>query len=614
MKITEVSISWKICRHPTTPIDDNIILMVDPRGKDIERAIHITQDKNELPEWILQPKANNLKFIYNSPLQKIECMYYSANKVFKCSKIKYANVSKLYSCLNNIFNIMRTEPIEIVSTKYKATEVIYIEKPWIKEIFAEIVTNDPRVSQVAALCEQISTIKERRLFLMAIDVNNCIVRVSLTASDKDKGILVMISKVEDINIFQTVLSILKEIFEIYNNSYKELRDVYKSTFKEIIISKSENKVISGIKMLRQEVPLLFISNYTRECPVLPIIISEKEAKQRENVIYYYGRYYTAPDGYYVGLKKNRLKNNNLFPCLITCYLSNHMEKPGSETYNYYKDTVNKEKKASKIKDIPKFLIDHDKNNYIRIKSNSFTSALEVATEKKIDIDNLPWYPQLVKQELWNETDDNIMKIIKSDYKGSLTFRYFEELLQVSIHVIVIQNGQYQEIIPDHIKPYIWDYPYDSHVVIFENTKSIYGNTHFWYDVLAVSLRGSRQSTKILPTSDPLVSSIIFQKFNISLRPPEHESNLIGQFIDDQGKCRIIVLSDGSQQMTLTRPLLTDVIDKPVCFYESNANKLNKAKEQMGISILDLNKQSNKVIKFFPNNESFKYWINGYHEQ
>ena len=56
-------------------------------------------------------------------------------------------------------------------------------------------------------------------------------------------------------------------------------------------------------------------------------------------ILYYGRYYTSPPGYFVGLKGDRLSNKDTYKYLVMCYRTNHLERTNSITYKYVYDKV-----------------------------------------------------------------------------------------------------------------------------------------------------------------------------------------------------------------------------------------------------------------------------------
>ena len=136
--------------------------------------------------------------------------------------------------------------------------------------------------------------------------------------------------------------------------------------------------------------------YTRECPILPVMVPSDMAFTLKDAIFYpkedakYGRYYVAPKGYFVGLKQNRLRNKHMFPYLVTCYMSNHMKRPNSDTYNYYinnADTIRPKRNYMENRMIPRSLIGMDQW-YTRVGAGihpgSFITALEKATCTVVD--------------------------------------------------------------------------------------------------------------------------------------------------------------------------------------------------------------------------------------
>ena len=81
-----------------------------------------------------------------------------------------------------------------------------------------------------------------------------------------------------------------------------------------------------------------------------------------------------------------------------------------------------------------------------------------------------------------------------------------------------------------------------------------------------------------------------------------------QLIDNWGKCREITMYDGSKIQTFTRPLTVAVTPDPTCFFDSHIRKMNKIKFEMNVELIDLSKRSTTKIIYFPNDESFWYWM------
>lgn len=606
--LTEVSIAFTVTEPIEVSLWDQILFLVDTRKENVTRII---RKEDNIPEWVVTPKENILKFIYDFKIQYVECMYNQQKELLILYKIKYDNFEVIKNdYLIQLFSVLNINNPVIQDIRFKAYGELQINKPFNKVILADIITTNPSFNSIMALQEKVLTIRKNRLFSIAFnaDLQPNYVRITLTVKDK---IIVTISKLTDKKVVNVVMKTLSDLMDTYNNDYEELYKLYSYFLSEDdTIYCTNTEQYSAIKYLRDQVPELFINNYTRECPILPIILNENEAKllkDKKCIIMYpqegqYSRHYTAPDGFYVGLKKNRLKNSDIFPYIVTCYVSDHMIRKSSATYKYYINDNEKHRYRSN-KPIPRSLIGTNSNySRSRIQNDTFISALEVALNINIDINNLPWCPQLVKQELWDLSDDDIMKTIKSELNtGSCTFRYFEELLAVSIHVIPINNGKITSIIPRHQDQYIWKESYEKHIVIFENTKNIYGKMICTYDIL---LKNNNQT--VFTSNESIIETILSQKYAQSILPIENGQAKY-QLIDESGKCREIVTIDGEKISIYSRPLSVKELPKPECFIEVHCQKMNIAKEQMRVKTTDLTKQSTHNIRYFPNNESFQYW-------
>ena len=714
--LTEVSVSVKLSQEPDTPVNDAIPFMVDTRKPNkLERVLprQNSEDSEVIPDWIIRPKANCLRFIFakdegNEIYQDVECTY-NPTSVLTFHGIKYnkllanAKAKAHTECvflseydsdygsgyINKILKILDTTALDNSRiTRYKGMAKMYISVPFDKDILADVIMNDYRLSNMMALCEKTSTMGNRRLFSVAIslthnlenekqtehtsgyqsDNTSSYARVALAekcihddinsdAFSKNAAlenrqsteIIAMISKLPNEESLTYVAMSIKHAFDLYEIAYNDINygnEEYVADNEGSFASKSS--IAEGIKQLRKELPELFVNNYTRECPILPIMVSEEETRilrsQGFSVILYpkevsskYSRYYTAPDGYYVGLKRNRLSNRNLFPCLVTCYILDHMKREGSETYKYYNgvstdDMLHKHK----LRPVPKAIAllysnNHSDTSYYRKKAVSFISALEQATGSEIvfgehsvsisEYSNLPLYPQVTRQEMWDKSDTEIMNIIIncSCYGyGSSVYRYFEEMLKVSIHVVVIRDGTFEPLIPKHKGVYIWDAPYMEHVVIFETFKTTYGKTSCSYEYLVKISRpnsGNRNANRKnvehhkFHSEDSMIRSILLQKYSKSQKPTLSVGvDAKEQLIDNFGKCREITMYDGSKIQTFTRPLTIAVTPDPTCFFDSHIRKMNKIKLEMGVELTDLSKRSTTKIIYFPNDESLWYWM------
>lgn len=109
LKITEVSLSFDVCKAPKLPISDVIPFAVDTRKTETERVVSAGTDVDNLPDWIVNCKRGYLRFTYASELQNIECTFKDSRSVLTFHGIKYSNIDALSSCFGDIFDILETK-------------------------------------------------------------------------------------------------------------------------------------------------------------------------------------------------------------------------------------------------------------------------------------------------------------------------------------------------------------------------------------------------------------------------------------------------------------------------------------------------------------------------
>jgi hypothetical protein len=568
VKVTEASIAFKVSKKPKVPINKHVPFLVNSTGERV-----VWRNADTIPEWMFTIKPDIIRFVYRLECQDIPCLFTDNNSMLILQNIRYQNLEDVRNEVSNLLELLEVEQTENAICTYKAVATYSMHKEWDKDAIADIITNDSKVFDVMAISEKLCTLGERRLFpISVLTKDDTIVKVNL--KPEFTGVVISMSRLSSVEMADEVYGYIRFMLGLYSTE---------------IPAYMTPRRLRGIKFLRNELPELFIHNYTRECPILPIMVSEEEAKQLQHVIFYpkegpLSRYYTAEAGYYVGLKKNRLSNNDMFPYLVTCYLQDHMARKNSDTYTYYVGTEEQVKKTV-ARPIPKSM----GRDYKRIKATSFVDALETALNTIIDTS---WEcPQVVKQEMYDVHDDEIVASIRNKTCDSRTYRYFEELLKISIHVV------------DHVpKAYIWELPYERHVIVFENVKKTYGMTRWYYDVLI----RNRDGAMVLESNDPMVTSIVEQKRSLSIPPPIIDGAIL-QFLDSMGRCTMVVMEDGDEVNTLSRPLTVPVVKDDYCFFHHHVMKLNIIRKQLGIQTVDHYKQSAGNILYFPNDESFTYW-------
>ena len=665
MKITEITVLCKLKKHPTIPINKRCIFAVFEDG---ERAIAKSEINTinkqkclsltkgvcaQIPYWVFESKVVP-KFLYDisksdnilpNAKVEIECTYYKKTMTLKCTGIRDIFVEMFENASEEMFQMLGTSWTEY-RVLYKVSLEIKTKRKWDCNIMAEVITNCNKVSRHVSINEVSNTIGNKRMFPVIINIGSEIVKGVIMSDVNPRkaapslfgGVCkVKLAKLSDPEDAEKVFSGLKEVFSIYEEMYDKIRESFKP-HKEGVLYKDEDEdedkdedkekiVLEGISALRAAVPELFVSNYTRECPRLPILISEIVAKniiaEGGMAIQYPkedGQWYTAPEGLFVGLKNNRLSNNIEYPYLVTCYVSDHMKREKSKTYEYYTDI--QKTYQSKKRPLPR-MISMINSDYCRIKLGcDIIEVLELALDTKIDRYNLPQVPQLVKQELWDVDDKKIMEAISQTsaqgrcghggfLSGSLTFRYFEELLKVSIHVIVINEGVFEPLIPRHEGEYIWSPPYDKNIVLFENNKTTYREGDNFYEILmkreksAPSLR--KDMCKVFESDNEIVEYIVSQKKEDSVSVQEVSDDALEQVIDIEGKCRIVKTPQGDIEV-LTRPLCLPVTEGKNCFFHSYTKKMNEVLEKLGLCTKDSRKTSTEHIKYFSNERSFQEWL------
>ncbi len=598
VKVTEVSLSFRVTRPPTTRVLGCMPYFVNTMGDDVERVVPASPTGPD-PLWIDDPHPGMVRFVYSADdVPDVECSYVERTSMLTFHGIRYKHVEQFNEHVTEVLRVLDTESSGLPVTKYKAVAMFRMRTDWDPDAMADIITNDPEMAQVMALCERTSTIGARRLFSAVLLVTghsgDAYCRAAITY--RENNVLAMMSKLQDEDSSLLAAAVLKRLFELY-----EVR----VGLPEQVVDDYKHEV-TGIEALREKLPELFVHNYTRECPVLPVMLSFSEAerqRQTKRVILYpsegkFARYYTAPEGHFVGLKRNRLENRDRFPCLVTCYLQDHMMRRGSETHRYYNEIAANFSVSGKRRPLPKSIQDP---NYRRNKAPSFLNAVEGATGAKLE--SFRWLPQLVKQEMWDWSDDDIMSKVASDNpEGSLVYRYFEEVIGVSIHVVVIRDGNFESLVPRHKGSYVWEPPYSMHIVVFETHRTTYKEKFISYDYL------TKDSNTLFDENDPVVRYLIAQKRAISVPLPviENFDSVFEQTIDRNGKCASVTMHDGSILRTYTRPLAIPVTLDPVCFVDSHMRKMNDARREMGLAQIDMCKRSNTEVLYFPNDKSFRH--------
>jgi hypothetical protein len=360
----------------------------------------------------------------------------------------------------------------------------------------------------------------------------------------------------------------------------------------------------------------------------------------------YSRWYSSPrDDLYVGLKLNRLVNKQVFTHIVVCYTSNHMDNPTRETYKYYHGLepgfITKAPKDIKtLKPLPlgrkgpiprTMEVELGVTGYSRLGvGGKFIQCVEEATQVYIkDIKkDAKKYMAVVKQEFWElgNNEEEIHSLIfdvgdttrsiginggKSadkgdsrsipDVDGTSSYRLFEEMYECNIIVVEVGNDErYKVSIPRHKDYYIWETckNYDEYVVILKNIRKLYHEIFTTYELICER----ETNTKIFPFSDPLITKLVAIKSMQTIHGTEKPKNVIGQYINEFGKCVLVKTKNGKLKECNMRPLNMPIMDVEKGILEQHMDSMVKltGKERIWVT-------STPDYIYFPDEDSFRIW-------
>lgn len=282
---------------------------------------------------------------------------------------------------------------------------------------------------------------------------------------------------------------------------------------ELLEGQMGQSQLTGLPSLRAVNPKMFVANYTRECQILPVIYKGELGEKSEQQGFFYSglklvleyprgsnHWYTSPEGFFPGLKKNRLPNAEAYPYIVKCFKRDHMTMSTKPAYRYY-----------------------NKGLLPVQKTTSFESILSSLGLKKSRV-----HKEVLLQENYHSNIDCI-----NMSRGDTSYRYFEELYNINIVVVESIKESLYPIIPDCPHPYFWSLN-DSRktIIVIKRVKKHYNKIVEDYS---------------FGSGDAVVS----RKASLSVR--EDSPICDGQFVDFYGKRRLILV-DGSWKESVGAPL------------------------------------------------------------
>jgi hypothetical protein len=536
----------------------------------------------KLPEWILEEARYDKDSVY----AKLHGILIRISR--SCISFKFDRSMDLASLLSEIENILDTEVFSIRKSRFITISEVHLSKPWKVHIMADIITNNDEVNQVISIQENSKLLSEKRYI-----TSLCMLCKFAILDDDDKTRIRIFSPV-CLSDTRVVLLIVATLFSIYDEEYDRLDKIYSALIGIDIIKPRSS--YSTMRVLRDQEPDLFVNNYTRECPILPIIVDESEARP---CILYHGRWYTAPEGYYVGLKMNRLFNRDKYKYLVTCYKTNHMLRESSITYRYTYGTGEdrtRPRKANSRK--------IDSSNYYVAHSKSFLNCIEMVLGKKSRV--ITEYGACCRQDLWFMDTHQILRNIANGNVNSSYYRYYEELYRCNIMVISISGGDYNVHIPRHKEKYIWNRHISERcILVIEVPSPIHIKEESTYELI----------TEVFDLRDNnICSRFLRRKTSLTVRGVEPRwEEIVEQYVNHLGKCVMVRYDDGIEERCHYRPLPVAEYEPHMSVIKSHFEYINKVRSRENMSSLAWN-ESNSKCTFFPGIESLMMWKNDIHQQ
>jgi hypothetical protein len=592
----------------------------------IRRRISTSVEKN-IPKRYVEfiPKPMDKEGVIMAQWNRKDFKVYHDKFIFNCNGYELDNVNRYANEVISAFNMTGTI-IFMYKSNTKASLTAEIGD-WNATVFEDLIINDDAFSRIISITngvldedvdEEILHKNRSLVIYIAYPRVRCVFRYS-------KSILkisVASLSIDDTAIVISV-AVIWRLLKKYRKNFADIYERYSLNVQNNPIPKPKIRPGSKIDELRKRLPELFANNYTRECHNLPVMLDTEEEteeyrKMGRLVIKYplhgkYSRWYTSPsDDLHVGLKINRLSNKHQFRHIITCYSSNHYENPNRETYIYYRGNSSTRKGTEanlitlRILDSGRrgplpiaMTMEYDIQGYTRFGTggpfiNCIAHALGIKPKKfprLVRKEMKDGLLNVVRQEMWDKTDEEIFAGINDNVDGTKYYRLFEEIYDCNILLAEIgHRGKYTISIPSCKGKYIWEPRKGKYIIVMKNGKKLYEDYLISYELIA------KGDEMVFDEKDPLVSGIISFKLANTIRSDVDEDDVRAQYITEHGKCNIVTTKNGMMKCN-SRPLFKPLIKKDVVRKESAVyNYLG-----------NIPLSSTAKYLYFPNNTSFVDW-------
>lgn len=530
-------------------------------------VLGVTYNKNLFQDVVLSPEIPYVSLQINTGYM-VRTLYKHAPKIDKGSRIPILTFivnDVKYFIVNNSLVItidhlgtdesqlidkfveltkVTVDTSDVIRTQYALTYTIHGNICWIPSVYAYIINLDPTLRNLLCYTEILRPISIKSKQLLYVNVNDTYMTAFIRS--KYNGLIITISKGLSIENIHSSYDIIQSSLETYLQAFEQTCSILQITE----IPDLGDLTIKNMDILRRIDPELFISGYSRECPIPPIYASNDDTTSF--VLEYprhSGNFYKSPEGYFIGLKINNMSNNKKYKYLINCYKEDHTVKMSSKLYSYLHHEDSPRARRPKT--------------YLNIPTNirSFTdiSHRSLFQEKMepqcIFTSKIPrnFLPQLARQECYDMTNEDIYAMLVDHNMPidiSSTYRCFEHIFQINIFIMVLDNNLLSHKIPSHYGNYYWTNKYSRSIIVIETRKNTYGTNDIIYSALFTN------GEIIFDNTHPLVQLIISQKVSLSMSPeyPFDDLRQVSQqFIDSYGKCTIVFV-DGTTMSSNCEPL------------------------------------------------------------
>lgn len=440
-----------------------------------------------------------------------------------CIKVSSRMMVLLHTDLDPTDITLPLPPYKKIFIKnFKKTIQVSLTKKWSRYIFAHLISTHPILRYNMSYLEVHNPCSGRKKEIIYLCTDNANARVVLTIKEKSTNVI-SIKFSDDYSVHiksyrydyvDSAIEYIRKVLVIYEDSFDEINSIYQI---DAAIETFED--INSIRYLKSVYPDFFVSGYSRECPNLPLIAT----KDDPTAIEYprgSGRYFSAPAGTYVSIKKNRLSNKDTYPYLVNCYPTDHRNRSKSQYMKYYCPENYKQPVAgvSLKQPVPTNLLAEGIERHTDI-PNTIYDILIMIFERPIHTDHRF---QLCRQSFWCETN---ITFSADDHR---LYRLYEYMFEINLFILQIYSNHLAHIVlPPHRDDYIWNPKYSRSVLLVQEIQGAYGMRGNVYSLI------SQNNNFIFNNNHPLCKSVIETKLKYTVRgakPPK-----AAQYIDENGK-------------------------------------------------------------------------------